>query len=335
MKIASVLLVGGSGTVGRRTAQYLRAAHPDLALLIGGRNAAKAEDVAAEVGNAEGVALDLAADDLGLGARAVSAVAVFVKDDALAGVRFAQARGVPHISISSGASEIGPEVAAYMHRPKAAPVVLGAEWLVGATSVPTLHFAKEFRRVESITIGALLDEQDTGGPAAAIDMHRLGDIVPAALTRRDGAFFWRVAEDAKARFRAIDGIEMEAVAFSPYDIMGLAAATDARNVQFNLATGLSSTRRRGGPMSTEIVIDLAGEDWAGQPLRTRHAILHPQGQMPLTALGMALLVERLVGLDNRPPTQSGLYFPYQLLEPETYLARLQEIGGVIITLDRA
>ena len=328
-----ILLIGGSGVVGRHTARHLRAAHPDLPLLIGGRALAKARQAAGEIGNAKGVALDLAAGDLGLGDQPVGAVAVFPKDDALAGLRFAQARGVPHIGISGGVDEIGPEVAAYMHRPRAAPVVLGVEWLVGAVTVPTLEFAKAFGRVDGIAIGALLDELDTGGPETAAALRHLTETPPAALIRRGGAFTWRTGDGLRSRFRAVDGTEMEAVANSPYDIVGLAAATGAPNVQFNLALGVSSTRRRGGPMSTEILIDLAGEDRAGKPLRTRHAVLHPQGQMPLTGLGVAMVLERLVGLDGDPPTPAGLYFPYQLLDPAAYFARLERIGGEILRLD--
>jgi hypothetical protein len=294
---------------------------------------AKAQEVAAEMGDAQGVTIDLADANLGLGGRAVSAVAVLLKDDAIAGLRLAQARGVPHLSISAGATEIGPEVAAYVERPRAAPLVLGAEMLVGAVSVPTLELVKAFRRVDDITVGALLDEQDSGGPATVLDMQRMAEVLPAALTRRDGAFVWRLGENAKARFRAIDGTEIEAVAFSPYDVMGLAAATGAPNVQFNIASGVSSTRRRGEPMSTELIIELAGEDHAGQPLRTRHAILHRKGQMPPTALGVAMILERLLGLDGKPATLPGLYFPYQLIERAAYLARLEQIGGTLMKLD--
>jgi hypothetical protein len=157
--------------------------------------------------------------------------------------------------------------------------------------------------------------------------------MPAALARRDGAYLWRVGDDAKARFRAVDGTEMEATALSPYDVVGLATATGAPNVQFNLALGVSSTRRRGDPMSTEIVIELAGEDHAGRPLRTRHAVVHPEGQMPLTGLGVAMVLERLIGLDGIPATPAGLYFPYQLLDPTTYFARLNQIGGAILKLE--
>ncbi|MBC7924003.1 MAG: NAD(P)-dependent oxidoreductase [Ferruginibacter sp.] len=333
MTLAPILLVGGSGIVGRHTAQYLRATSPDVPLLIGGRNLAKAKEVAAEIGNAEGVALNLAADDLGLGEHPVSAVAVFFTDDRIAGLHFAQARGVPHLSISPGIIEMGPEVAAYIHAPHAAPVVLGTEWLVGATTVPTLEFAKAFGRVHAIAIGALLDEQDAAGPAAAADLERQTKTMPAALTRRDGAYTWRVGDEAKATFRAVDGTELEASAFSVYDVLGLATATGAPNMQFNLAIGVSSTRRRGEPMSTEIVIELAGEDPAGQPLRTRHAVVHPEGQMPLTGLGVAMVLERLLGLDGNPAVPAGLYFPYQLLNPTNYFARLKQIGGMVLTLE--
>lgn len=333
MTSAPILLVGGSGTVGRWAARFLRAAHPTLPLLIGGRDLAKAEQVAAEVGGAQGAALDLAADDLGLGPRAVRAVAVLFMDERVAALRFAQARGVPHLSISPGINELGPEVAAYIHQPRAAPVVLGTEWLVGATTVPALKFAQAFGRVHAIRIGALLDEQDASGPAAQADLKRQTTTTPAALARRDGTYFWRVGDEAQATFRAVDGTQMAAVAFSPNDVVGLATVTGAPNVQFNLALGVSSTRRRGGPPSTEILIELAGEDPAGRSLRTRHAVVHPQGQMPLTGLGVALVLERLLGLDGRPATPAGLYFPCQLLDSATYLARLKQIGGEILTLE--
>jgi hypothetical protein len=274
----------------------------------------------------------LSADDLGLGERPVSVVAVFPKDERVAGLRFAQARGVPHITISGGITEIGPEVAAYMYRPAAAPVVLGAEWFVGAATVPTLEFAKEFARVDDIAIGALLDEQDTGGPETAVDFERLTKTMPVALARRDGAYIWRGGDDAKAKFRAVDGTEVEASAFSPYDVVGLATATGAPNVQFNLATGVSSTHHR-EPLSTQIVVELVGEDRAGRPLRTRHAVVHPQGAMPLTGLGVAMSLERLAGLDGGSPTPAGLYFPHQLLEPTAYLARLEKLGGAVLKLE--
>jgi hypothetical protein len=330
-----ILLMGGTGAIGRMTAQSLRDAHPDLPILIGGRDLAKSADVASNIGNAHGVLIDAEADDLGLGARAVSAVAVFYSDASLAGLRFAQSRGVPHLGISSGIFEIAPEVAAYMHRPTASAIVLGYEWLVGATTVATLEFAKVFTRVDDIVIGALVDEQDGGGPAVAEDFERLSKLMPAALTRRDGAYMWRSGNDATATFRAIDGTEMQAAGFSSIDVAGLATVLDARNVQFDIATGVSSTRRAGGTKSTEIIIELSGRGQDHLPLRTRNAVFHPGGAAPLTVLGVTMILERLVGLDSRAPAPAGLYFPYQLITPTAFFERLEAAGGGTVDLGQS
>lgn len=327
MALDPILLMGGSGAIGRLTAQALRALHPEMPLLIGGRDLAKSRDAASEIGNAEGVAIDATRDDLGLGDRAVSAVAVFYSDERLAGLRFAHDRGVPHLGISSGVYEIAPEVAIFMHKPDAAAIVLGYEWLVGATTVATLEFARAFARVEDVAIGALVDEEDGGGPAVAEDFERLSEMMPAALTRRDGKWVWRKDDDAKAQFDAIDGTAIDASGFSSIDVVGLAAELDAPNVQFNMASAVSSTRRRGEPKSTEIIIELTGTDDAGEPLRRRHAVFHPEGAAPLTVLGVTMILERLTGLDGRPPAAPGLFFPYQLINPATYRERLEQAGG--------
>jgi hypothetical protein len=295
--------------------------------LIGSRDLEKARQAAEQIGGAEGVVIDPGSDDLGLGDRPVSGVVVFYMDHALAGLRFAQRRGVPHLSISSGIFEIAPEIATYMHAPGTSPIVLGYEWMAGATTVATLHIAKAFSRIHDISIHALVDEQDTGGPTVAADFEHLNRMLPAALTRRDNVFVWREGADSTVSFHAVDGTQIEGSGFSSIDVTGLAAATGAPNVQFNMAIGVSSTRRQGGAMSTEIIIELAGEDLKGEPLRTRHALIHPAGAAPLTGLSVAMLLERLLGLDGHPPTAPGLYFPYQLLNAAAYLQRLKQEGG--------
>ncbi len=328
-----VLLMGGTGAIGRLSAGALRAVQPDVPLLIGGRDAAKCAEAAGHLGNAEGVAIDPDADDLGLGDRPVAAVAVFYADDRLAGLRYAQRRGLPHLGISSGIYEIAPEVAAYMLAPDASAIVLGYEWLVGATTVATFTCAKAFSQLDDITIGALVDEQDGGGPAVAEDFERLNRMLPDALTRRGGRYLWRGKDKAKAEFRAVDGTTMQGTGFSSIDFAGLAAATGAPNVQFNIANGISSSRRRGEPKSTEIIIELAGRDHNGHALRTRHAVVHPRGAAHLTALGVSMILERLAGLDGNAQTAPGLYFPFQVIDHATYLSRLHAEGGSIVSLD--
>ncbi|WP_044185841.1 hypothetical protein, partial [Phytobacter massiliensis] len=260
------------------------------------------------------------------------AVVVLYKDHSLAGLRFAQARGIPHLSISSGVFEIAPEIACFMCAPTASAVVLGYEWLVGATTVPALHLTKSFAQIDEIRIDALVDDQDTGGPAVAEDFRYLNHFMPAALSRRDGNWLWREGDAAKAVFSALDGSKINASGFSSIDVAGLAAATGALSVQFNLGQGISSSRRKGGPLSTEIILDISGHDHTGQPLRTRHAVVHPGGAAPLTGMGIALLLERLVGLDGKPPITPGLYFPFQILDTSHYLARLGQEGGEVLEL---
>lgn len=330
-----ILLIGGSGIVGRWTARFLRTAHPDVPLLIGGRDLEKAKEAAANIGNAEGVEIDLADDDLGLAGRPIAASAIFFTDTTTAALRCAQRRRVPYISISPALHEVGPEVAAYMQRPTAAPVVLGTEWLVGATTIPTLEFAKSFKRVDIIRLGAVLGERDETGPAGFDDLERQTQTVPAIQARRNGTWVWRKGDDLKAELQTIDGTMLTAMALSPHDVVALATETRASNVEFNLAIREDSNHARGEPMSTEILIELRGIDLDGQPLTTRHAVVHPQGQMPLTGLGVALVLERLTGLDGKPATPPGLYFPYQLLDSQHYFDRLQQAGGEILQLETA
>jgi nucleoside-diphosphate-sugar epimerase len=85
MPLDPILFMGGSGAIGQHTARALRAVHPDVPLLIGGRDLARAQQAAEQIGGALGVAIDPKADDLGLGDRQISAVVVFYMADVRAG----------------------------------------------------------------------------------------------------------------------------------------------------------------------------------------------------------------------------------------------------------
>lgn len=153
-----------------------------------------------------------------------------------------------------------------------------------------------------------------------------------ALIRKDGGWRWLSGDDTTSKVRAVDGTELDANAFSPNDVLLLANATGAPNVRFDLAVGMSSSRRKGGGVSTEIIINLRGQDHVGSALSKRYAIVHLAGQMPLTGRGVALVLERLAGLATEAP-RPGLYFPTQLIEHSTYLARLFDSGGKALELE--
>ncbi|MBN8941021.1 MAG: NAD(P)-dependent oxidoreductase [Rhizobiales bacterium] len=326
----SVLIIGGSGIVGRRAAETLRKLHPDLPITIGGRDLRRAEAVARAIGRADAATIDLSRPDLGQPAdKTYGAIVMFLKDGGLNTLRYAQAKGLPYLSISSGVFEVGPEMALHIHKPKSAPVLMDSNWLAGAATLPTLHFAKAFRTVETIEIAAVLDEQDMGGPAAYADFERLTTAAPHPLILKDGQWLWARDADARRTFTTVDGTELAGQAYSPLDVLSLGAATDARSIRFDLVLGETASRRRGEPFSTEIVIEITGERQDGTHGRERHEIVHAAGQGALTALGVALGIERLMGLAGGAPVEPGLYLPEVLIDPAYFLRRLEEFGAVV------
>ncbi|BCH31534.1 hypothetical protein MesoLjLc_34640 [Mesorhizobium sp. L-8-10] len=325
-----VLIIGGSGIVGSTAARTLRQLYPELPITIGGRDLAKAEAVAKEIGNARGAAIDLDRIDLGLPAGdSFGAVVPFLKDETLNSLKYAQATGAGYLSISSGVFELGPETAFYIHKPTAVPVVMASSWLAGVATFPTLRFAKEFSRIDRIEITAVLDEQDMGGPAAAADFERLTRTAPRALIVKDGKFVWAADEDASRTVVTVDGVETRAIGYSPFDVLSLAAATDAKSIRFDLIYGESANRRRGEHFSTETIIEITGENKDGRTGLSRYELVHPRGQAPVTAVGVTLGIERLLGLDGKAPAAPGLYLPEVLIDPDHAVRRFQEFGLLI------
>ncbi|MGW0249745.1 saccharopine dehydrogenase [Nocardia goodfellowii] len=324
----SVLMMGGSGQAGSDTAAILRRWYPELPLTIAGRNLERAQRVADRLGVADAVTIDLARDDLGLPAdRDHSAVIATLWDSHRNGLVYAQKRGLPYLSISSGMVDIGPEIVASAQRADAAPVVVASHYFAGLAVLVTLDAARAFERVDSVRISAVLDESDAGGPAGLADLERWATVTSAGLVRRDGVFTWIAEAEAQTRVASIDGTLLAGQSVAILDVPSLAFATGAPNVRFDLAIGESASRRRGDAAATELRIDLAGTGPAGAALATSHNLTHPAGQRPLTALAMALNVERLLGLRGEavPP---GIHTPESLHDPAYVIERMAEIGAV-------
>ncbi|MFC3964288.1 saccharopine dehydrogenase [Nocardia jiangsuensis] len=321
-----VLLLGGSGQAGATAAALLRRWHPTLPLTIAARDLARAQRVADELGTATAVTVDLHRADLGLHGGTHSAVVAALWDDRLHGLRHAQRHNLPYLSISSGLTDIAPEVVLSGQRAGAAPVLVASHCFAGTLTLAALHAAREFGRIETVRLGAVLDETDTGGPAGAVDMERLAAAPDAGYVRRDGVFTWITGSDADATVRGIDGTELPGRSLAFLDVPSIALATGAHDVRFDLAVGESASRRRGEPASTEVRIDIDGTSSTGESLATTHYLVHPEGQRPLTALGVALGVERLLGLRGTAAAP-GIHTPEGLVDPAYAAERLAEIGA--------
>ncbi|MFD4338695.1 saccharopine dehydrogenase [Streptomyces anulatus] len=326
----SVLILGGTGQAGTGAAALLRQWHPALPLTIAGRDIDRARRVADGLGAATAATIDLRRGDLGLPAdHRYSAVVAALWDDRLHGLRFAQRRGLPYLSISSGLVDIAPEVVAGAQRANAAPILVASHYCAGAVVLAALHSARQFDRIGTIRISAVLDELDTGGPAGIADLRRWSTAASAGLVRRDGVFTWVPGPDAQAAVRRTDGTDLPGRSIAVLDVTSLALATDAPDVRFDFAVGESAGRRRGEPASFEVRIDLEGAARGGAPIRRSRYLVHPAGQRPMTATGIALGVERLLGLRGEA-VAPGIHTPETLLDPAYAVERMAETGAYFI-----
>lgn len=327
--IDPVLILGATGIIGSRAIKALRRLQPDIPLTLASRDVKETKSLALQIGNASAVEVDLTRIDLGLpDSLHFSVLAIFLKDNSLNSLKYAQARHVPYMDISSAVFEIGPEVAQYIQAPIAAPVLMNSNWLAGTSTLVTSYFAKQFKTINSITISALLDEQDIGGQAAAADYERQTQAVTSALVLQDGTWRWLSGSDKVGSFTDVGGNKVVSEAFSNMDILSLATATTATNVRFEFAVGETSARRAGKHFSHEIIVTISGVRIDGSVGTLRCEVVHPEGQAPMTALSAAIAIERLAGLRG-DPVEPGLYLPHQLIDSSYVVEQLRRIGTII------
>jgi predicted dinucleotide-binding enzyme len=320
----SVLLLGGSGLVGRRAARALRKLQPELPLVIAGRDAKKAARVATEVGGpTTSLVVDLGREDLGLpGEASVSAMAVFVKDSGMRSMRYAQRAGIPYVAFSDFSFDTAPAIGLFVREPKRAPLLMLGHVVGGTATLAALHFAQELREVASIEIVVVVGADDTGGPAAQADFVRYAQSGHGALVLRDGEYVW-LKDAAGARdIVDSDGQERTAHALPLLDVPSLAAATKARSLRVDLAVRGPEERKS----ATEVIIELRGTAQNGELATIRVTLGDSDVHARISAYGAALAVERLLGRHGGPPVPPGLYHPETILNPSASIQRLVELG---------
>ena len=330
--IKPVLIIGATGVIGSRVVEALRILQPHVPLTLVSRSIKESEALAVRIGNASAVEIDLARPDLGLpDPLQFSALAIFLKDNSLNALKYAQAKHIPYMEISSAVFEMGPVVAQYTQSPISSAVLMNSNWLAGTSTLAALYFAKQFKAIDSITVSALLDEQDIGGRAAAVDYERQTQAVTSALAMQNGSWRWLSSSEKAGSFTDVGGRETISEAFGNMDVLSLAAATDAKNVKFEFAVGETTARRMGKHFSHEIIITIVGTGIDGTIHSVRHELVHPEGQAPMTALFAAIAIERLTGLRGGP-VRPGLYMPHQLIDSTYAMTLLQHISAKVKSL---
>ncbi|MBK1865853.1 NAD(P)-dependent oxidoreductase [Taklimakanibacter albus] len=322
--LSPALILGATGSLGARTVRMLRRLHPELPLVLAARDMVKAEALAREVGHATTAKIDIAAPGLGLDPAARHSIVVTaLRDHSFNSLRYAQAQGVAYIALSDGVFELGPIIAHYAHHAKAAPILLLGHSNGGVPTLAALHFASEFETVEAIELGLLFDPGDPFGAVSAKDLERINRIGPKPLVKEDGQWQWAEPPLATRSFTSVDGTTHEAHAAGLLDVLSLGSATQAARIRIDLAGGLTATTKQGGSPSVEVIIEITGMKKTGETGRFRYELVDPEGYAAMSARGVAVAIERLLGLARRSAPKTGLYLPEKLIQPEYLLERLK------------
>ena len=323
-----ILFAGGTGIVGREAVKAFRKRHPRTAILIGGRDLARAHNLAKEVGHAAAIEIDINRPRLGLVEDArVGAVVMMAPDEGLNGLSYAQDLRVPYLSMGNWLVEVGAEMAHVIRRPDASPVVLASHWHGGPAVFLTQLATAGIDVVHSIAVAAIVDELDPTGPAAMADMVRGAEGGSGVWAFEGGHRVWLKGAAASRKIRSLDGRILKGSAFAPYDIVSLQAMTRAQSVRFDLAMADSSSRLRGAGVATELIVEIDGE-LGDSPCQRRLTLEFGKGQAALTGLSGALALSTVLGLEEKDAFPPGLYFPEQLMDAPWYLAQLRAEGAV-------
>lgn len=318
-----VLLAGGYGVVGAQVARLLRKHHPEMEILIGGRREAEAAKLAAELGQAGAVPIDVTQPSPLRAIEGIDAVGVFIheNDDHL--LNEAAMRGIPYMDITRGLdAQLRGLAAAALNAPSA-PMLFTSHWMAGGPAIVTKRLAHDLDRVERADMSILYYTGDKMGPDSA----SAGTGMSQGFTARvNGA--WRkvgpLSDDREARFPS--GAIRPVYRMNMGDVVTLALANGAREAGVRLGldkgSSLLTMRRlirlglwdmlmklpgmsavaatKPGPGAPhEIVIEVEGLA-RGRRTNRRATILDPLGQSHLTAVGAAYALERVAGLGPSP-----------------------------------
>lgn len=324
-----ILLIGGYGAVGSEAARTIRRLYPRTRLIIAGRDRARAEALAADLGDAEGVHCDLTTPDLGLKpSNRYRGIAVFAKDERLLALDKAIAQGAAYVSISEYAVEIAPLIARSNGDGRHIPILMLSHHLGGLVTMTTLHHARDMAEIGAVRVGAIFDPADLGGATAQADAARVARATPFPLLLHDRRWVWAEGSELTRRFSGADGTIYDGAALSLLDVTSIAAATRARSVRFDVALRETTTASQA---RHEVVIEIDGFLRGHEPANLRIAIQDQGFHTRMSGRAIAFALERMLGLDGRPAMQAGMHLPENVLDAAR-IVHLARASGILIDI---
>lgn len=347
----AILIAGGYGVVGAQLAELIRQRHPELPLLIAGRNPAKARALVEKLNNAAALQLDLEQPDplQGLKPRAIIAVVNDPQDYLLLE---AARNGIPYLDLTRWTERLKAVRLRLAGEKLSAPVMLSSAWMAGVAALTAVSLARQLKTVEKIEISVLYSLKDKAGPNSAEYMDRLATPYPVWLNGEQ-KLVKPLSDPLRVRFPG--GYSANTYRFDTPDQLTLPEITGAKTVTARIAfdeafsTGLLVFLTRSGiwkllsgerftPLrramlynpgkgaSHEIIVDATGLSAANAPQHLRAEIVDPQGQTHLTAVGALIQLERLLGLDGQPAPTPGVLYPETAPNLPTAFQTLESLG---------
>jgi hypothetical protein len=318
-----LLIAGGYGIVGSAIAQHVRRINKDVKIVIAGRNPDRGTALAKELGNANTAYLDLenlnGLDNLG----EIDLIVAALQDPADNLIQLALEKGIAHIGITKLADEVAPFTFAALRTPPKRPIVPLGHSQSGVMTLVALKTAESFSQIDSIELAGLYDDCEEMGPMTVGDSD---SFIDRALVRKVGKWIWIDASKHPRHVQITDGSTLEGLPMGLLDVPSLAAATGAPNVRFDFIQGESIGTRAGGQASQDLYIEIAGILKSGQPGKRRTVVSDPKGQAHLTALGVLVSIERILGLDCKPAAAGGVYLPETLVSVDEAIERFEQFG---------
>ena len=319
-----ILIVGGYGQVGANIARLIRDADETVKLILAGRNPQKGELLAKELDHAETAYINLE-EGFNLAQFPEIDLIISALDDHSNILRETGIlNSIACITVSELADQISTTAFLSLHKTISAPIVFAGHWQAGLLTLVVKQMASGFSRITHIETAGLYDQKDPVGPLVE---EEVSGFVGKALMRHDGNWLYA---DSKNNARSIKLYgESSAIGhpISTLDVPSIAAFTGARNIRFDFIIGESIGSSKGLTASHDLYIEIEGTSSSGEHKKVRTIVSDPKGNSHLTAVGVYLIAERVLGLNGQTAQEiGGLYLPETIVSSDNIINRLAAFG---------
>ena len=319
-----ILIVGGYGMVGSNIARLIRQADKRIELILAGRNPQNGISLAKELNHSETAYINLEEGFDLSEFKKIDLIISAVDDHSNILRETAILNGIACIAVSELADQISPTAFLGLHKTIVAPVVYAGHWQAGLLTLMVKQQANKFSQIETIELAGLYDPKDSVGPLVA---NEVSGFVGDALIRKEGNW---LSLQAKENPRTIDlHNHSSAIGYplSTLDVPSIAAFTSAKNIRFDFIIGESMGSNKGLEASHDLYITIEGTLLSGEKRKLSTIVSGPRGNSHLTAVGVYLIAEKILGLNGQPEHKiGGLYLPETIVPSDNISNRLKEFG---------